>query len=99
MECIVEEALTNAAKHGQAEQVCVTIDVEHDDGGQPLHVVLCIQDDGMGLVRVPDLSELPHRSKGLRGMHSRVQSYGGEIDLDSGSRGTVLSVLLPVQAV
>ena len=74
MECIVEEALTNAAKHGQAERVQVTLDVEHDDSGDPLHVMLLITDDGMGLVRVPDLSELPQRSKGLRGMHSRVQS-------------------------
>jgi signal transduction histidine kinase len=99
MECIVEEALTNAAKHGQAETVRVTLDVEHDDVGDPLHVVLSITDDGMGLVRVPDLSELPQRSKGLRGMHSRVQSYGGRIDLDSAAQGTMLSVLLPVQAV
>ena len=51
MECIVEEALTNAAKHGQAETVHVILDVEHDDSGEPLHVVLSITDDGTTLVR------------------------------------------------
>jgi len=98
LECIVEEALTNAAKHGEAENVRVIVDVaEPGESGTP-HVRLSITDDGRGLHRIPDLSELPEHSKGLRGMHSRVQSYGGWLELDSCMERTTLSVVVPVDA-
>ena len=98
LECIVEEAITNAAKHGEASTVRVSIDVTERGSSEVHHVELTVIDDGRGLHRVPDLSELPEHSKGLRGMHSRVQSYGGTLALDSAAEATVLSVLGPVQA-
>ncbi|HSK46606.1 MAG TPA: cyclic nucleotide-binding domain-containing protein [Coriobacteriia bacterium] len=97
LECIVEEAITNAAKHGEASLVRVSIDVSESGSREVHHVELTIVDDGRGLHRVPDLSELPEHSKGLRGMHSRVQSYGGTLALDSSAEATILSVLVPVQ--
>jgi len=95
LECIVEEALTNAAKHGEAGQVKVMLDVNSTHADTP-HIALRIIDDGRGLHRIPDLAELPEHSKGLRGMHSRVQSYGGRLELDSCPEYTTLSVLVPV---
>jgi CRP/FNR family cyclic AMP-dependent transcriptional regulator len=95
LECIVEEALTNAAKHGEAATVRVVLDVGEAHSDTP-HITLRIIDDGRGLHRIPDLAELPEHSKGLRGMHSRVQSYGGRLELDSCADCTTLSVLVPV---
>lgn len=95
LECIVEEALTNAAKHGEASRVNIILNVL-DNGPGIQHVDLTIEDDGRGLHRVPDLSELPEHSKGLRGMHSRVQSYGGILHLESTRDMTRLSVRVPV---
>ena len=94
LECIVEEALNNAAKHGEAGLVDVLVGTDQKEG--PLHLRLSVVDDGLGLVRVPDLSELPPRSKGLRSMHSRVQSYGGRMELESTGGATALSVLIPI---
>ena len=96
LECIVEEALTNAAKHGEASKVHVIIESTENGTSETKHLELTIIDDGRGLHRVPDLSELPEHSKGLRGMHSRVQSYGGWLGLDSSSEVTTLSVVVPV---
>ena len=96
LECIIEEAITNSAKHGEAATVCVAVGVlEHADP-EVRTLSLSIVDDGRGLHRVPDISELPEHSKGLRGMHSRVQSYGGHLTLDSSREATRLSVLIPV---
>ncbi|MEI7814789.1 MAG: cyclic nucleotide-binding domain-containing protein [Coriobacteriia bacterium] len=95
LECIVEEALTNAAKHGEAGTVRVAIEVlgESGDGSQ---VALRIVDNGNGFPRIPDLSELPDHSKGLRSMHSRAQSYGGHLEMESCSDCTTVSVLIPI---
>jgi CRP-like cAMP-binding protein len=94
LECILEEALNNSAKHGEASWVHVLVET-HDRENQQ-SVRMSIVDDGLGMSRVPDLSELPVRSKGLRSMHSRVQSYGGLMELDSTGGKTALSVLIPV---
>jgi len=96
LECIVEEALTNAAKHGEASRVRVMIDLH--ENGDPLHLALSVVDDGNGMEIVPELHQLPEHSKGLRGMHSRVQRYGGWLDLASGPGETVLSVMVPIAA-
>lgn len=66
----VQEALTNAVRHGQARQVDVKVAVE----GHRLR--LSIQDDGVGAAQV-----MP--GMGLTGMVSRVQSVGGSLRFDS----------------
>jgi CRP-like cAMP-binding protein len=98
LECIIEEALTNSAKHGEATTVCVGIGVLEHENPEARSLSMSIVDDGRGLHRVPDISELPEHSKGLRGMHSRVQSYGGHLSLDSSREATRLSVVIPVSA-
>jgi CRP-like cAMP-binding protein len=96
LECIVEEALTNAAKHGEASTAQVKVCVLGNGRREPRHIELTVIDDGRGLHRVPDLAELPEHSKGLRGMHSRVQSYGGQLVLESTVENTRLSVCVPL---
>jgi signal transduction histidine kinase len=80
---VVSEALTNAAKHSRASAVWV--DVETQDGG----VRISIRDDGVG-------GATPSRGSGLLGLKDRVESLGGEIELDSSSgNGTSLRVAIP----
>jgi len=63
----VQEAVTNAMRHGHAENLWV--DIVARDGGIELHV----SDDGRGAVAIT-------RGHGLRGMQERFDAYSGSID-------------------
>jgi signal transduction histidine kinase len=81
---VVSEALTNAAKHGQASNV--TVRVESDDD----RLWLGIRDDGVGG------ADFGHGS-GLVGLKDRVEALGGSIRLQSEpAAGTSLDVELPL---
>ena len=84
---IVQEAISNAARHGHAEHVVVA--VTHEAGG---HVVLRVEDDGVG---VPDESERGG-GIGMRTMALRAEQLGGTLEvraLDGG--GTAVSARFP----
>jgi signal transduction histidine kinase len=83
---MVQEALTNVAKHARAEHVRVA--VNSIDGELRIE----IQDDGVGFD--PDAAE---RGFGLAGMQERVALAGGTLTLDSGAQGTLLSACLPLR--
>ncbi|WP_315095443.1 sensor histidine kinase [uncultured Cellulomonas sp.] len=81
---VVAEALTNAAKHAEAQQVTVTATVTADD-----RLRLVIADDGRG-----GASATP--GSGLDGLRSRVAALDGTFDLDSpAGAGTRLTVEVP----
>jgi PAS domain S-box-containing protein len=83
---VVSEALTNAAKHAQATEVHITVEVN----GQ--RIVLTIRDDGAG-------GADPSRGSGLIGLHDRVAALGGTLTVQSGpGTGTVLIARIPVAA-
>jgi signal transduction histidine kinase len=82
---IVQEALTNCAKHAQATNV--EISLENREG----LVCLSIADDGVGLLRPPGRTGL-----GLIGIQERIRELGGWFSArnrDGG--GTVLSAEIP----
>jgi signal transduction histidine kinase len=81
---LVQEALTNVAKHAHANRVGVTI--SEADGQLSIEV----QDDGGGFD-----PETASHGFGLAGMQERVSLAGGTLSVDSGERGTVLSARLP----
>jgi signal transduction histidine kinase len=81
---LVQEALTNVAKHARANRVRVA--VSEADGLLRIEV----QDDGGGFDR-----ETASHGFGLAGMQERVSLAGGTLSIDSGERGTVLSARLP----
>ena len=68
---IVQEALTNIARHSNATKVSVFL--RADDG----HVRLTLSDNGRGL------SEDARKGMGLSGMRARAHSAGGELKLES----------------
>jgi signal transduction histidine kinase len=86
---IVQEALTNVAKHAQARQAWVLL---RQHGGS---AELTVRDDGIGF----DPHLKPGSAHGLAGMRFRVKAARGTLDLRSGSDpGTTIVVRLPATA-
>lgn len=83
---IVQESLTNVARHAEASQVTVTLDSEGE------HCRVTVRDDGKGF----DPCRSRRTSLGLLGMRERVFMVGGELDIDSApGKGTTLVVRVP----
>jgi len=83
---VVQEALTNVAKHAQASAVRVGVRLE----GAQIHIE--IADDGRGFPAVtPAVGGF-----GLRGMRERIAAVGGELAIDSSPAGTCVGALLPL---
>lgn len=72
---IVQESLTNAAKHGPGHRVSVTV------GYAPHDLDLEIGDDGGGAAAPAPPAMLPSGGHGLVGMRERVALYGGTLEV------------------
>jgi PAS domain S-box-containing protein len=84
---VVQEALTNAARHAAAKRVVIDI-VESEDG-----VHLAIADDGRGF----DAAAAPS-GFGLLGMRERVKMLGGRLTIESTpGTGTRIEAWLPTK--
>lgn len=83
---IVQEALSNVARHARARTVSVA--VRPDDDG----ITLSVRDDGQGF----DTESMPHGT-GLAGMRERAQDLGGNLEVESvPGRGTMVRVHIPL---
>jgi len=81
---VVQEALTNCARHSQATTVRIRI---HQEPGR---LALSIQDDGQGF----DVA--PTKGLGLLGIQERVGNLGGKCNIHSEpGNGTILAIELP----
>ena len=85
---IVQEALTNVARHAGVDHVVVEIDADQD------RLRIQIKDRGAGF----DSYSLPAaRTAGLSGMRERAIILGGKLEIQSSSgAGTVLIAILPL---
>lgn len=87
---IVQESLTNVAKHAQAKHADITIEME--EGA----LVVRIEDDGAGFAT--GAPRKPH-SFGLFGLRERASLMGGEATIASApGEGTRIEVRLPYEA-
>ncbi|MEC5164249.1 PAS domain S-box-containing protein [Janthinobacterium sp. CG_23.3] len=89
---IVQESLTNIARHAQARNV--TVSLHRIDS----ELALAIQDDGRG-IQESDMDKAS--SFGLLGMRERVWNLHGVINIsanDGATRGTRIDVVLPLPA-
>jgi signal transduction histidine kinase len=87
---ILQESLTNVARHAEASRVEVALD--RQDGA----VTLMVHDDGRGFS--PEEPRKP-RSYGLMGLRERAYLLGGEVRIESGpGRGTIVEARIPVEA-
>jgi PAS domain S-box-containing protein len=83
---IAQEAVTNAAQHGRAGKVRITLGVDGDRG------VLRVEDDGGGF----DPASLESKGLGLRIMRYRAQMMTGSLRIESTRhRGTTVSCWFP----
>jgi signal transduction histidine kinase len=84
---ILQEALTNVARHAQVAEVLVGLHVTAD------HVALTVRDAGRGF----DLAGLNGRRLGILGMRERAELLGGTFDLVTElGRGTEVRVVIPI---
>ena len=84
---IVQESLTNVARHSGADTVHIAL--ERNGHGYRLKVA----DNGKGF----NIELQKKKSLGLVGIRERVLSLGGELSIDSGpGRGTKLEIYLPL---
>lgn len=87
---ILQEALTNVARHAHATSVDVACRIER---GQ---LCLDVVDDGLG---IPPGGLGSPRSLGLLGMRERARAIGGRIQIDRGlAGGTAVRLRVPLQA-
>ncbi len=85
---VLQEALTNVARHSEANRVDVIL-----RGGAD-HVILDVGDNGVG---IPEAALQSPVSLGLVGMRERAVALGGRLEIHSQSgRGSVLSLVLPL---
>lgn len=81
LQCIVEEAITNAVRHGRASRVDVRV-----ESTSPAQVRATVTDNGSG-TDVRSSSEVAVGSTGLRGMAERAARWGGEVRLSRTETG------------
>jgi two-component system sensor histidine kinase UhpB len=87
---VIQESLTNIAKHSQASHGWVNLKV----GDRVVEVT--VQDDGVGF-DVDKVVNAPQRSLGLFGMRERVELMGGNFTVQSGpSTGTRVHIVVPL---
>jgi len=86
---IVQEALTNVARHSEATEVSIDLET----GERELR--LSIRDNGVGIA---DERLRDRKSMGLAGMRERASALGGKFTLESGcAEGTAVSVVIPLE--
>jgi PAS domain S-box-containing protein len=90
---IVQEALRNVQQHSGSKKVKVSLVLNSKQ------VVLEVRDFGHGIV-IPSAAKrpqgVPSLGIGITGMRERVEQVGGELQVSSSGKGTVLRAVLPV---
>lgn len=85
---ILQEALTNVAKHAQAAEVFVTLHVADD------FAILTVRDNGIGL----PTAALDGKRLGLLGMRERAELLDGTFAVQGeAGRGTTIQVTIPIR--
>jgi len=89
---VVQEALTNAAKHSRASNVHIQMD-------RPVGLVRCsVRDDGAGFDVAAVLASRGGGGLGLLGMQERLNALGGSLEIQSlPGRGTTLLIKIPLE--
>lgn len=80
---IFKEAMTNAFKYSQANNITLAL---HQDGDD---FTLCLEDDGIGY----DVSRLDRPGSGIRNMGERADKIGAKLTIESNAeKGTNISI-------
>ncbi len=86
---ILQEALTNVARHARATRICIELKEERG------HLLLTIEDNGCGIAESQAKSL---KSLGLVGMRERAQAFGGKVDVTGApGQGTIVTARFPLR--
>ncbi|HEX9111030.1 MAG TPA: sensor histidine kinase [Terriglobales bacterium] len=89
---LVQECLTNIHRHSGSDSAKIAIREEDDS------VIIEVKDAGKGISLEKQLELSSGRTGvGFRGMRERLRQFGGDLDIQSDSRGTCVKAKLPVQ--
>ena len=90
---VLQEALANMHRHSKSSSADVSF---RSDAEQ---VILIVSDHGVGMPKevLDQFRSSGTAGVGLAGMRERVRELGGNLDLDSTSKGTSLRVTIPVR--
>ena len=84
---IVQEALTNVARHANASRVTIFLRAENGN------IRLTLSDNGRGLAQTTP----GHTGMGLTGMTARARSAGGDCSVSSTTAGVTIDVTAPME--
>jgi PAS domain S-box-containing protein len=83
---VIQEALTNVARHSEATTVRITMQNEADN------LVITIRDNGKGISKSQIESD---KSYGIMGMQERARMLGGELTIkNNNTKGTVVKLVM-----
>jgi signal transduction histidine kinase len=86
---ILQEAMTNAARHSEATLITVRLAIDE------LKLLLSIKDNGRGVTKAELLAM---NSLGLFGMRERAFSLGGNVEISGDPEaGTIVEVCIPLE--
>ncbi len=93
---VVQESLTNVAKHAQANQVNVMVKVTQG------HLQVFVQDDGVGFKfdaqHQRDLAQGDRKSFGLQGMNERMKAFEGSVKIETEvGKGCCVILNVPIE--
>lgn len=88
---LIQEALTNIAKHAQAKNVSLIITSTNE------YISVVVEDDGIGFDSHKKYYKEPNKEHlGVLGMHERVSLFDGEFDIESTIQGgTIVIAKIP----
>ena len=91
---VLQEALTNVAKHSKSSHVSVVLELQRDSA------VEIVEDQGIGFeVEASTENSMIRQPLGLLGMKERLASVGGTLEIESAAgKGTTLFARVPIKA-
>ncbi len=91
---ICQEAMSNVARHAQAEAVLIELGVEERE------LRVCIEDDGRGFDSEAPRTDEKRKHWGLLGIRERAELLGGSATIESAvGKGTRVEVRIPLSSV
>jgi signal transduction histidine kinase len=88
-----QEALSNLTRHARATRAEINLETHVN------HLILTVQDNGVGFDAAALLAAAPHVASGigLRSIRDQAASLGGRLLVQSGPNGTKLELLVPLR--
>jgi signal transduction histidine kinase len=101
---LVQEALTNVARHSESPTARIRLARKRTPGGQD--IVLTIEDAGKGMPEIGGVRGLIGRERspwatrgvGLASMRERLHQIGGRLEIESAAGRTTIKAVVPIRS-